>query len=140
MERSVSHPTQPYQEPGAISDTGFVRTPTGLAPVPSKDAKERIEDQIIPEAMWGLRNHVLPSLGFGAPPPKEALPAGAKQWVYNVWRQEWQPDNAVTNNTKGWFDGMFDVKVRRVPDRKGPPLPQNKPWTPQRHIMIRGRR
>lgn len=43
---------QPAAEAGAVSDFGYVRTPRGgLAIVPSSDAKEKIEDQMIPEAM-----------------------------------------------------------------------------------------
>lgn len=91
MERTVTEPGRPFQEPGAIPDVGFVKTPTGLAPVPSKDAKERIEDQAIPELMWSLRNNLLPSLGHGEPPPQHALPQGAYRWKWNVWKQEWQP-------------------------------------------------
>lgn len=92
MERTISSPEKPHQEPGALPDVGFVRTPTGLAPVPSKDAKERIEDQAIPEIMWGIRNHVLPSFGYGDPPPQSALPEGAFRWKWSNTRQEWQPE------------------------------------------------
>lgn len=95
MERTRTDPGRPYQEPGAIPDVGFVKTPTGLAPVPSKDVKERIEDQAIPELMWSLRNNLLPSLGHGEPPPQHALPSGAFRWKWSVWKQEWQPEFVV---------------------------------------------
>lgn len=90
MERTVTG-EKPWQEPGSVSDTGYVRTPTGLSPVPSKDAKERIEDMLVPELMWSWRNNVLPSLGRGSPPPTSALPPEATHWEWDIFRQEWQP-------------------------------------------------
>lgn len=92
QEVIVSSPGIPSQEPFPITDTGFVRTPTGLAPVPSKDAKERIEDQFVPEAMWSLRNHIIPTLGMGGSPPSHhLLPPGAESWRWSRSAQEWQP-------------------------------------------------
>lgn len=92
LEVTRSHPTNPSQEPHPIIDTGFVRTNTGLAPVPSKDVKERIEDQFVPEAMWALRNHLVPNLGsMDNAPPSSMLPQGAYSWRWEHSRQEWQP-------------------------------------------------
>lgn len=92
QELTVASPFNASQEPHPLTDTGFVRTPTGLAPVPSKDAKERIEDQIIPEVMWALRNHLIPSLGQpDNAPPNSMLPDGAYSWKFDVVKQEWQP-------------------------------------------------
>lgn len=118
MERVVPNPHNPTQEPGAISDVGFVKTPTGYAPVPSKDAKDRIEDQFIPETMWAIRNHLLPSFGAGNPPPLSYLPEGAYSWKFDVWRQEWQP----------FYGEPADPKT---------PLPNYKPWNKYRGRMIR---
>lgn len=86
-----------YSEPGTITDVGWADTPTGLAPVPSQNVKERIEDQIIPEAMWALRNHVIPSvsLGYkGSRPPWQTIirrwpNATGMHWSFH--KQEWQP-------------------------------------------------
>lgn len=88
MERVRSEPGAPWQEPGAITDVGYARTPTGLAPVPSSDVKQRIEDQFVQEMTWAFRNNMLPSLGFGTP-PKAPTKAG-HEWMFNPWRQEWQ--------------------------------------------------
>lgn len=92
LERTAWDEHRPWQEPAALSDVGFVRTPTGLAPVPSKDAKDRIEDQMIPELMWSLRNNLVPTIGDGTPPPQHWLPQGAIRWQWNPFRQEWQPE------------------------------------------------
>lgn len=90
MAKTASHPNAPHQEPGWSPDVGWARTQTGLAPVPSKDIKERIEDQMIPEAMWAIRNYVMPNTGSN-PPPNSMLPKGYDSWKWSLWKQEWQP-------------------------------------------------
>jgi hypothetical protein len=49
------NPSKKQLQSGDIADQGFAFTGTGLAPIPSSDVKERIEDQIIPEAAWAKR-------------------------------------------------------------------------------------
>lgn len=89
----VTH-TQPGrigQDVGAIPDYAFARTSTGLAIVPSKDVKERIEDQIIPETMWAIRNYVRPMWKIAPDPKYYPLPKGYNSWKWNFWKQEFQP-------------------------------------------------
>lgn len=84
---------RPGKEAGSINDYGYVRTPTGLSIVPSKDVKERIEDQIVPESMWALRNQLLPNIGGGPQPPdskRYPLPAGYV-WRWSPRAQEFRP-------------------------------------------------
>lgn len=90
---SASAPGVPQQDAGAIADYGLVRTATGYAIVPSKDAKERIEDQMVPEAMWAYRNLIRPAFkGHVAPDPKKyPLPKGYDHWEWNALAQEFQP-------------------------------------------------
>lgn len=90
-ERVVSAPGRPAQEAGWSPDVGYARTDTGLTPIPSKDVKERIEDQMIPELMWAARNYLMPNIGVGEPPPKSMLPKGARSWSWSHFKQEWQP-------------------------------------------------
>lgn len=90
-ERVASQPTREAQEAGWAPDVGYARTDTGLTPIPSKDVKERIEDQFVPEMMWAARNYLAPNLGTGRPPPKNQLPKGADEWRWSFWKQEWQP-------------------------------------------------
>lgn len=79
----------PHSEAGAVSDVGYARTTTGWAPVPSKDVKERIEDNLIQEFMWAVRNNMLPSLGYNKSPPP--IPAGKDhEWVFDFLRQEYR--------------------------------------------------
>ena len=60
-ETSARASGAPAAQAGNIPDYGFVKTPTGLSIVPSKDVKERIEDQFLPELMWGIRNQLAPN-------------------------------------------------------------------------------
>lgn len=115
QERTVPHRLQGQSEPGAITDRGFAYTGTGWAPVPSKDVKERIEDQIIPEMAWGLRNYGPANFGGGSPPPF-AKPSGQK-WVWAHGKQEWQLKPAT----------------RRRPNMRRPGgRPFRKPWNRRR--------
>lgn len=68
-------------EPGAISDLGYAKTAHGYFPVPSADVKERIEDQLIPELAWAIRNMGYPMLGAGQQPPYPA-PKG-HEWRFS---------------------------------------------------------
>lgn len=92
LERRSYSAAAPHQEAGAVSETGFVRTPTGLAPVQSKDAKDRTEEDWAATMAWNIRNRLLPMTGLDAnPPPRSALPAGATGWRWNSIKQEYQP-------------------------------------------------
>lgn len=85
-------------EPGAVTDVGFSRTPSGWAPTRSKDLQDRAEDDAVGSVTWNIRNRLLPSLGldYNAPFP---APAG-KRWVYHSARQEYQLIDA--RRKEGW--------------------------------------
>lgn len=92
MERAPSDPGRPFSEPGAITDVGYARTAQGgYAPVPSKDVKERIEDTLIPELLWAIRNNVLPAFGFNEAPPRVPVPAGYDRWKFHPFKMEYRP-------------------------------------------------
>lgn len=98
MQRVASDPSHTWSEPGAVTDTGYARTPTGLAPVYSKDVKERYEDDFLGSLTWNVRNRLLPTLGVSSnPPPKSALPDWATHWEYSVVRQEYVPKRNATH-------------------------------------------
>lgn len=61
------------EAPGAISDIGWVNTGTGYIPVPSKDVKDRIEDNIFLETQWFMRNVGAPHLGISPYPKPDFL-------------------------------------------------------------------
>jgi len=80
-------------EAGSITSTGYARTAGGgLTPVPSKDSKDRIEDQFIPEMVWAAQNYIGPAIGRDdTKPPKSLLPKGAKDWEWSVLESTWYP-------------------------------------------------
>lgn len=92
LQRVHSAPGRPAQEVGAVSDYGYARTNSGIAIVPSKDVKERIEDNIVPEVMWSVRNLLAPNFGGGpaAPDPRHYPPGKGKEWKWNYRAQEFQ--------------------------------------------------
>lgn len=109
-ERTGLETARPAMQKGWVPDVGYARTDTGLTPVPSVDVKERIEDQIIPETAWALRNYLVPNLGLGEPPPKHMLPNGASRWEWSYTKQEWQPAGypgkyRLFNENKGYLKG-----------------------------------
>lgn len=92
MQRTSSLPGQPFMEPGAINDTGWVRTGNGVMAIPSNDVKQRIEDNVFHEATHFWRNNIMPNFSSDAPkPPKSALPKHADTWKWHYGHQAWVP-------------------------------------------------
>lgn len=89
----------PAREPGAITDYGFARNSAGgLFLVPSKDMKERTEDNPFLEAQWAIRNQFLPTFGSAPPAPSPKafpIPPGYK-WKYVRTRGAFYPFNPQT--------------------------------------------
>lgn len=85
------------QEAGSVTSFGFARTADGgLVAVPSRDMKDRIEDNIFLETEWAFRNQLMPFVSSDkaramAPTTKDyPLPRGFK-WVYDRWKAAWYP-------------------------------------------------
>ena len=77
----------PSQEAGKVADYGWSQTDTGMHPVPSKDVKERVEDILPAEFMWGLRNYARHYMGLGRTPSRKYLKPG-HYWKWNpVWAE-----------------------------------------------------
>lgn len=74
---------QPSSEGGAVTDVGYARTQQGWYPVPSKDVKERVEDNFLPELMWAIRNNVLPMFKMNMNPPKGVLKKKGHEWQFH---------------------------------------------------------
>jgi len=93
LEVNPTEPGRIGKEVGALNDYTFTRTADGvMVPVPSDATKQRIEDSIIPETLWSIRNNLLPNFGYGPPkPPREYLPKGANDWVWSKLHQGWKP-------------------------------------------------
>lgn len=111
LRRTHSPQGKPHQEVGHVADVGWARTKTGLAPVPSADVKEKIEDQIIPETMWAIRNQIAPNyrafVGGQDKPSKKLLPKGYSDWEWSYTSQEFQPvkyrSSSTLNKLKNWY-------------------------------------
>jgi hypothetical protein len=79
----------PYSEPGPVTDVGWARTATGVAPVPGGNVKERIEDVAPYEWSHAIRNLLLPTMGDRSSlPPFDPGPGNV--WVWVPWRVEYQ--------------------------------------------------
>lgn len=76
------------QEPTSVADTGYLKTPTGMAPVYSNDAKQRLEDDFLGMLSWNARNRLAASLGYGGNPPAGPRPPGTR-WEYDILNQEY---------------------------------------------------
>lgn len=57
-----------------MPDVGYADTTKGQYPVPAKDVKERIEDNLPHEIMHFVRNNILPIFGANMNPPGPAKP------------------------------------------------------------------
>lgn len=98
LRPTASSPFNSAQDVGAVADYAYARTPWGLTIVPGKDIKERIEDQIVPETMWALRNMLSPNLSISHPRPSPVefpLPPGYTKWEWSVFRQGFVPAGRV---------------------------------------------
>lgn len=88
LDRTAADPNALHSEAGAVTDMGFARTATGYAPVPSRNTQERIEDNIISQITWAIRNQMLPSLGYRHIPPN--IGDDNQDWYYDVGSQEYR--------------------------------------------------
>jgi len=109
MERQSSSAGAPSQEAGAVSEMGYLRTPTGWAPVMSKDAKDRSEDDVGAELAWSLRNRLLPSVGAGQQPPSDVKLGPNQFWRWNPAKQEYYIETRSNNR---WISGGFKSRYQ----------------------------
>lgn len=100
------------EAPGAISDVGWIRTATGWTVTPSKDAKERIEDDLIQQLGWAMRNQIVPTFGLlNRPFPDFLGPADPNKWEFHELGQEWRPRapfKPVANRLPAFADDVFN--------------------------------
>lgn len=100
----ASEPSRPGTEAGSVTDLGFTRTNDGgYAPVMSNDAKQRIEDDLVGEIGWNVRNRIPSAFSLSSvAPPSSFLPNGdAKRytWVFDIPRGAWY---AIPRSSSGW--------------------------------------
>lgn len=130
--RTASPQGNRNMEYGTIPDLGFINTGTGIANVPSKDVKERLEDNFVLESRWNW-NHIAKPLITGKPPQKPPKAIWKKEFPkasdvrWNPKKQEWQPiygggisPNDFKGKKSGWelFKGHRD-KYQKWMDEGG---------------------
>jgi len=106
FSRTAADPANPAIEAGASPETGYGRSITGWAPVPSKDIKERIEDNLPAELSWMIRNQIAPTFGQRYNPPS-VQKGGDQYWFYNPFTQEYE---LRTYSKSRWLTGGFKRK------------------------------
>lgn len=111
MKRTMSDPSNPVIEPGAVADVGFSRTKDGYAPVPSSDVMGKMSNDMPGIIMWNLRNRVLPSIGLNQTHPAAPVPKGYDYWNYDPLTQSYRPDRSVWKHPGDFFGDYF--KERR---------------------------
>lgn len=90
MQRVMSAPERPHQEPGAVPEVSFQKTRTGgYAVAPSTDAKQRMEDDWLAETAWSIRNRLGPMLGGKNMDPPFKAPKG-QRWIWDTINQEYR--------------------------------------------------
>lgn len=120
VQREHSSPFDPARSAGAVSDIGFVYTQDGgLAVLPSKDAKERLEDQLIPEAMWAWRNQIQPFFtGVEKKPDQREFPLPlGYEWKWNAVKQGFYPVKMKNAGKSIPSHGMMPERGQYVPTR-----------------------
>lgn len=87
LERMMD-PDAPFREPGAVAETGWAVTPGGMAPVPSQDVQDRMEDVFGPDIAWSWRNIIMPN--FVRQPEKLPPAPAGMQWEWSIFDQEYK--------------------------------------------------
>lgn len=91
MERQGWSNSDPGREAGVISDTGYTRSTIGhggYAPVMSKDAKDRLDDDTPGVISWNIRNRLPQMFQMDLNPPFRA-PIGS-HWIFNPFKMRYE--------------------------------------------------
>lgn len=101
------NPSKPGSEPHPVSDIGWTHNPDGTySKVPSKEAKDRLEDFKLPQWQWGIRNQLTPEAWEQGPYP---APAGHRWYTNPLTGRTWLAPISGSSRT-----GQFaNPKLRR---------------------------
>lgn len=89
LRRNFAQPGLKHVVRGVVPEVQFTKTRTGYAPVVSKNAKEGLEDMLLPELGWQIRNNIAPSFGANwTVPPYD--PGKGREWRYHPVYQEYR--------------------------------------------------
>lgn len=109
LERIHSSPGRPEQEVGSVTDYGYARTSHGYALVPSQDVKNRVEDQLVPETMWSVRNNFLPNFSpdkYKPNPRDYPPPPGYNDWKWSPLLQQYVPWRSKWDSSRELIDSV----------------------------------
>lgn len=116
MERTVAAPeSNGVQEPGTIPETGYTRTATGWAPTMSKDVKDRLEEDMLGEIGWNIRNRIAPIISWYEEPPKGVQLKRDEKWYYNPFLQQYEIK-------KPWINPSRTSRAEAYSKRRNMPL------------------
>lgn len=101
MERQGWNNNRPHAEAGAVAELGYTKTPTGYAPVMSKDAKDRLEEDPMGVIGWNIRNRLGPMFQVNKNPPEPALTD--EYWAYHPGAQEYRLFRRKNSGTHSRF-------------------------------------
>jgi len=90
LEQTSVAPGQPSVEAGAVPELGFARTPSGWAPVMSKDFQDRTEEDMLGTLAWNIRNRLAPSMSKGFYNAPQVARKEGEYWIYNPFLQQYQ--------------------------------------------------
>lgn len=91
-------PHVPYEQAGTVPDVHYAQTADGgYAPIPSAAVKQQIEDQMLPEFGWAMRNMVFPSISSTGHPPTHIPRPWSKEWYYDVGNQNYKLRTRASN-------------------------------------------
>lgn len=89
-ETISTNPGQSHVQAGTISSVQFMKTKTGLSPVQSENAKERLEEDVTGNLMWQWNNRIAPKTKPDMYTVHKSFPH-AIDVRWNQWAFEWVP-------------------------------------------------
>lgn len=102
LEITVHSRGNATQEPAPITDVGYARTQKGFAVIPSKDVKERIEDNWLQEINHFVRNNVLPAASKTYFNPPAESPGEGREWYFSPLTGEYRTRKNRAQRTRSY--------------------------------------
>lgn len=88
-------PANHSSEAGAVPEVGYAIDRNGnYAITQSKDAHDRLEDDLLGQIAWAYRNRILPMVGANTNPPSVKAPEGT-EWVWSGLYQSYVPKKHI---------------------------------------------
>lgn len=112
VELNAAALNDPSLQAGQVTDVAHARTASGgYAVMPSNDVKQLMEDSFVPEAMWSLRNYMIPWWNGSSPSKPDVPLKPGHVWDYNRWTAEWHQVPYPMAGRKPRIPGSFNRRV-----------------------------